>query len=102
MSAGIRNPCASINQPARALALGTDSPAHAGQRNNHYASTVTHYARRMRELPVMLTVRELLAVALQERKAKPNAGRVDTMLNLKVPVGLRTKARPGSCSTPQR
>ena len=36
MSAGIRNPCASINQPARALALGTDRPAHAGQRNNHY------------------------------------------------------------------
>jgi hypothetical protein len=27
-----------INQPARALALGTDRPAHAGQRNNrdHY------------------------------------------------------------------
>ncbi len=43
----------------------------------------------MREL--MLTVRELLEVALQECKAKPNAGRVDTVLNLKVPVGLRTK-----------
>ncbi len=36
MSAGITNPCASIKQPARALALGTDRPAHAGQRNNHY------------------------------------------------------------------
>jgi hypothetical protein len=36
MSAGITNPCASINQPARALALGTDRLAHAGQRNNHY------------------------------------------------------------------
>jgi hypothetical protein len=41
MSAGIRNPCASINQPARALALGTDRPAHAGPRNNHYASWVS-------------------------------------------------------------
>ena len=40
MSAGIRNPCASINQPARALALGTDRPAHAGQRNNHYVEAV--------------------------------------------------------------
>ena len=33
----ITNPCAYINQPARALALGTDRPAHASQRNNHYA-----------------------------------------------------------------
>ncbi len=38
MSAGITSPCgACIKQPARALALGTDRPAHAGQRNNHYA-----------------------------------------------------------------
>jgi hypothetical protein len=36
ISAGITNPCACIKQPARALALGTDRPAHAGQRNNHY------------------------------------------------------------------
>jgi hypothetical protein len=36
MSAGITNPCAYIDQPARALALGTDRPAHASQRNNHY------------------------------------------------------------------
>jgi hypothetical protein len=42
MSAGITstNLCACINQPARARALalgpGTDSPAHAGQQNNHY------------------------------------------------------------------
>jgi hypothetical protein len=35
MSAGITNPCACINQPARALAQGTDRPAYAGQRNNY-------------------------------------------------------------------
>ncbi len=42
MSAGITYPCAYIDQPARALALGTAadrptrSPAHASQRNNHH------------------------------------------------------------------
>ncbi len=33
MPAGVTNSCAYIDQPARALALGTDN---AGQRNNHY------------------------------------------------------------------
>jgi hypothetical protein len=36
MSAGITNPCTYIDQPASAMAVGTDCPAHAGQQNNHY------------------------------------------------------------------
>ncbi len=40
MSPGITNPCAYIDQPARALAFGTDRPAHASQRNNHYFPTI--------------------------------------------------------------
>jgi hypothetical protein len=49
-----------------------------------------HYARRMRELE--RTVCELLAAALQERKVKRDAGRVNTILKvLGDRVLLRTK-----------
>ena len=47
------------------------------------------YARRMREME--LTVRELLAAAQQERKAKLDAGRVDTVFKVGDLVLLRTK-----------
>jgi hypothetical protein len=47
------------------------------------------YARRMRELE--LQVRELLAAAQQERKAKLDAGRVDTVFKVGDQVLLRTK-----------
>jgi hypothetical protein len=47
------------------------------------------YARRMREME--LTVRELLAAAQQERKAKLDAGRVDTVFQVGDRVLLRTK-----------
>ena len=48
-----------------------------------------HYAQRMRE--VELTVRELLAAAQQERKAKLDAGRVDTVFKVGDRVLQRTK-----------
>ena len=54
---------------------GGDSPAH--------------YAMRMRELE--LTVRELLAAAQQERKAKLDVGRVDTVFKVGDQVMLLTK-----------
>ena len=47
------------------------------------------YTRRMRELE--LQVRELLAAAQQERKAKLDAGRVDTVFKVGDQVLLRTK-----------
>jgi hypothetical protein len=70
------------------------------------------YARRMRTME--LTVRELLAAAQQERKAKLDAGRVDTVLKAGGRVLLRTKVllstlytsftpalhQARSCSTP--
>ena len=48
-----------------------------------------HYARRMREME--RTVRELLTAAQQERKAKLDAGRVDTVFKVGDQVLLRTK-----------
>ena len=48
-----------------------------------------HYARRMRLMEA--TVRELLAAAQQERKAKLDAGRVDTVFKVGDRVLLRTK-----------
>ncbi len=47
------------------------------------------YSRRMRDLE--LTVRELLSAAQQERKAKLDAGRVDTVFQVGDQVLLRTK-----------
>ena len=47
------------------------------------------YAQRMRELE--LSVRELLAAAQRERKAKLDAGRVDTVFKVGDRVLLRTK-----------
>jgi hypothetical protein len=52
-------------------------------------ATPAGYARRMRALT--LTVRELLAAAQQERKAKLDAGRVDTVFKVGDRVLLRTK-----------
>ncbi len=49
------------------------------------------YARRVRELE--LTARELLAAAQQERKAKLDAGRVDSVFKVGGRVLLRTKER---------
>ena len=49
----------------------------------------THYAQRMRAMEV--TVRELLAAAQAERKAKLDAGRVDTVFKVGDLVLLRTK-----------
>jgi hypothetical protein len=48
-----------------------------------------HYARRMRAME--LTVLELLAAAQTERKAKLDAGRVDTVLKVGDRMLLRTK-----------
>jgi hypothetical protein len=50
------------------------------------------YTQRMRELE--LSVRELLAAAQRERKAKLDTGRVDTMFKVGDQVLLRTKLRP--------
>jgi hypothetical protein len=49
------------------------------------------YSRRMRDLPVELTVRELLSVVQQERTAKLDAGRVDTVFQVGDQVLLQTK-----------
>jgi len=51
--------------------------------------TPAHYARRMHEIET--TVRELLAAAQAERKAKLDAGRVDTVFEVGDRVLLRTK-----------
>ena len=51
--------------------------------------TPAHYARRMHEIEA--TVRELLAAAQAERKAKLDAGRVDTVFEVGDRVLLRTK-----------
>jgi hypothetical protein len=51
--------------------------------------TPAGYARQMHVLT--LTMRELLAAAQQERKAKLDAGRVDTVFNVGDRVLLRTK-----------
>ncbi len=56
--------------------------------------TPAGYARRMRELT--LTVRELLAAAQQERKAKLDSGRVDTVFKVGGRVLLRTKELLGA------
>ncbi|MEI7929579.1 MAG: hypothetical protein WCH40_13600, partial [Verrucomicrobiales bacterium] len=51
--------------------------------------TPGHYARRMHEIEA--TVRELLAASQAERKAKLDAGRVDTVFKVDDRVLLRTK-----------
>jgi hypothetical protein len=56
-----------------------------------------HYARRMQEME--RTVRELLTAAQQERKAKLDAGRVDTVFKVGDQVLLRSQCGPRSCST---
>ncbi len=56
------------------------------------------YAWRMRTME--LTVRELLAAAQQARKAKLDAGRVDTVFNVGPSWGTGCCCGPRSCSTP--
>jgi hypothetical protein len=51
-----------------------------------------HYAQRMRAMEK--TVRELLAATQAERKAKLDAGRVDTVFKIGDRVLLRTKELP--------
>ncbi len=64
-----------LSPPRDASAAGDSSPAH--------------YAQRMRAMEA--TVRELLAAAQAERKAKLDAGRVDTVFQVGDRVLLRTK-----------
>jgi hypothetical protein len=64
-----------LSPPCDAPAAGDSSPAH--------------YAQRMRAMEVR--VRELLAAAQAERKAKLDAGRVDTVFQVGDRVLLRTK-----------
>ena len=57
--------------------------------NTSPAETPAHYAERMRAMEA--TVRELLAAAQTERKARLDAGRVDTVFRVGDQVLLRTK-----------
>ena len=64
-------------------------PLSAPPADGDPGETPAGYAHRMRELT--LTVRELLAAAQAERKAKLDAGRVDTVFKVGDRVLLRTK-----------
>ncbi len=64
-------------------------PLSAPTDGNSGGEAPAHYARRMREME--RTVRELLAPAQQERNAKLDAGRVDTVFQVGYRVMLRTK-----------